>query len=285
MVNIKRDQRSIGSSVKCVIRNAAILLPGISIGMLSFNAWAATNVVDNNCVDYYIEPCVLGNLVLSAPPYNWNPAEQIEYGLAICAQVYSGSFTSAENYASTSGVGAISAQSATSEAVARQQADSIQDRLDELQDEEQPSGSWGLLLSVQGGETERSETTNELGYDSELEGVVIGLDYRFNDALVAGVAVGFTTDEVKYDGDTGDLETESESVIAYLTYLIGAGGYVNGYLGVTSLEYSNKRNFTIDGEPGDNFGVSGTIIGDYEGDQSMAGISVGGTTGIRATTR
>jgi len=260
------------------MRNAAILLSGFSIGLLSFNASAAPNTVDQDFVDYYIEPCLLGNAVLSAPPYNWTDDEQTAYGDAICSQLISGGFTSSENYSSTSGVGSIGAQTSTSEAVAKLQADSIQDRLDELQDEVAPRGGWGLLLSVQGGETERDETTHELGYDSELESVVIGLDYRFNDALVAGAAFGITKDEADYDGDAGELETESQSLIAYLTYLIGAGGYINGYIGYAPLEYTNTRNFTIDGDSsgaGFPLDISGTVKSDYDGDQTMVGISGG----------
>ena len=59
----------------------------------------------------------------------------IDYGNLICANVFSGSFTSADNYASSSAIGTIGAQTKTSETVAQQQVDSIQDRLDELQDE------------------------------------------------------------------------------------------------------------------------------------------------------
>jgi len=272
---IKRDQGRV-SLVKLIIRNTAVLLAGVSIGIFSFNASAASNTVDEDFFAYSIEPCLLGGLTLIQPPYNWTIPEVIEYGNTICSQVISGAFTSADNYSGSSGVGAISAQTGTSEAIARQQVDSIQDRLDELQDEEEPRGGWGLLLSVQGGETERDETEHELGYDSELEGVVIGLDYRFNDALVAGVALGVTSDEAEYDGDTGDLETDSESVIAYLTYLVGAGGYINGYIGAAPLEYTNTRHLTIDIDPVVGLpSISGTIKSEYEGDQTMYGISGG----------
>jgi uncharacterized protein YhjY with autotransporter beta-barrel domain len=261
------------------MRNAAILLSGVAaIGMLPSSLLAAAGVTDQQFVDYYIEPCLLGPAALTSPPYNWTNDETVAYGDAVCAQLIGGGYTSAEGYSSASGVAAIGAQTSTSEAVAKQQADSIQDRLDELQDEEDPTGGWGLLLSLQGGETERDDTTHELGYDSDLEGAVIGLDYRFNDDLVAGAAFGVTKDEADYDGNAGDLETESQSLIAYLTYLIGAGGYINGYVGYAQLDYDNTRKFTIDGDPGgalSPLGIRGTVKSDYEGDQTMAGISGG----------
>lgn len=64
-------------------------------------------------------------------------------------------------------------------------------------------------------------------------------------------------------------------MIGYVTYLVGDGAYINGYLGYAPLEYENERNFTIDGAPGDDLGVSGRITSDYDGDQTMAGISGG----------
>lgn len=237
-------------------------------------AMAAGNAVDDAFVEYYIEPCVLGPATLVQSPYSWTVQEVIDYN-AICSSVFSGSFTSAENYSSTSGIGSISATTSSSETIAQQQAESIQDRLDELQDEESPSAGIGLLLSVQQGGTERDETTREQGYDSDLESLVIGVDYRFNDGLVVGLAYAMTRDETEYDGNSGELDTESESLMGYFTFLVGDGGYVNGYVGTAPLEYENERNFTVDGEPGDNFGVSGTITAEYEGDQTMAGIGGG----------
>ena len=274
MGKFTRDQGRTRASAMHPARPASLLMMALLCGLPSLSATAASNAVDNDFVEYYIKPCELGPAALVQPPYNWTVQEIIDYN-AICSTVFSGSFTGAEGYSSTSGIGAISAQTSSSEAVAKQQTDSIQDRLDELQDEEAPSGGWGLLLSAQTGETERSETSREQGYDSGLNSIIIGLDYRFDDRLVTGAAVGFTRDETEYDGNSGDLETESQSLMGYVTYLVGSGGYVNGYIGYAPLEYSNERNFTIDGEPGDNFGVSGTITGDYEGDQTLAGIATG----------
>jgi len=273
--NFTRDHGENLPLARAATGPATRLLAATCYCLLPFAATAASNVVDDDFVDYYIKPCVLGGPALLAPPYNWSIDEIVEYGDKICSQVYSGSFTSADNYASSSGVGAISAQTTSSDIAARTQTGSIQDRLDELQDEEAPSSGWGLLLSAQTGATDHSETSNELGYDSDLNSVVVGVDYRFNDALVTGIAVGYTTDNTDFDGDSGHLDTDSQSLIGYITYLVGDGGYVNGYLGYVALDYSNKRRFTIEGEPGDDFGVSGSTRADFDGNQKLAGASAG----------
>ena len=143
-----------------------------------------------------------------------------------------------------------------------------------MQDEESPSAGFGLLLSAQAGETERDETEREQGYDSDLESLVIGLDYRFDDALVIGAAYAMTRDATAYDGDSGDMETDSQSLMGYFTYLVGDAGYINGYVGVAPLEYDNERNFSIEG-PNVTDAGTGTVTASYDGDQTMAGIGGG----------
>ena len=248
---------------------AAALATAMAITLSSFSVAAQTKT-DDEFIEYAAEPCEVGPAGLVAAPYNWTVQEVIDYNV-ICADLFPGGFTSSDNVASTSGIGSIGATTTSTEVIAAKQTDSIEDRLAELQDEEAPSGGWGLLLSVQTGETERDETDNELGYESDLESFVIGVDYRFNNELVAGIAYGVTRDEVEYDDGVGELDTDSESLIAYVTKLIG-DGYINGYIGVAPLEYSNERNFSIEGD-GDE--TSGVISGDYDGDQALIGISGG----------
>jgi uncharacterized protein with beta-barrel porin domain len=262
-------------SARAATAPATNLLVAICCSLLSFTATAASNVVDQDFADYYYKPCTLGPAVLTNPPYNWTLEENFAYQDAICDPLTTGGYTSSSNISSSAGLGSISATSGTSESAARQQTDNVQDRLDELQDEEAPSKGWGLLLSVQTGETDHSETTNELGYDSDLNSVVVGLDYRFNDMLVTGIAVGYTTDDTDFNGDSGHLDTNSTSLIGYITYLVGAGGYVNGYLGYVSLDYDSKRKINIENAAGTGFVVKGDTSADYDGNQTLAGASVG----------
>jgi uncharacterized protein YhjY with autotransporter beta-barrel domain len=237
------------------------------------------DLVDNLFEEYFLQPCRDGlrDPVNGLPAKGWSQAEYTAYNDAICSVYFSaGTFNSTDTFASTSNTGSIAAQSKTSDTVAQQQVDSVQDRLDELMEEEPESGGgWGLLLSAQKGETERVSTNDEVGYDSDLDGVVIGGDYRFDNSLVVGVAVGNTTDDASFDGGGGSLETESQSVMGYFTYVLSDNAYIDGYFGVAPLDYSSERDVSVDGEAADNFGFTGIITSEFEGDQTLYGISGG----------
>ena len=237
------------------------------------------NLVDDKFEAYILQPCLDGLLTLINVK-GWTILEAFEYDQAICDVFFNqGNFNNANGttgYVSSVNAGTASAQSKTSDTNAREQIDSIEDRLAEIKEEEdQPRGGIGVLLAVQEGETERVSTDNEVGFDSDLDGVVAGLDYRFNDKLVTGFALGNTKDDAKFDSSNGFLETESRSILVYSTYLISDQAYLDFYLGVAELEYETRRDLSIDGSPGDNFGFSGTVTADYEGDQNFAGISSG----------
>lgn len=264
--------RGPGSGRTTIVVATLLLLPSMahSAGSLV----DAPDLVDNNFETYFLQPCLDGAPALFGR--GWTLQEILDYDADICSRVFNaGTFNSVETYASKTNVGTVAAQGKTSDSLATQQTDSVQGRLDEIKEEDAPSGGIGLLLSVQGGETERVSTNNEVGFDADLKGFVGGLDYRFNDNLVTGIALGVTSDDASFDGSNGFLETDSESLLIYTTYLISDNAYIDGYIGVASLEYSTERNGAIDGEPADAFGLAGKVSADYEGDQTLIGVSTG----------
>lgn len=129
-------------------------------------------------------------------------------------------------------------------------------------------GGWGLLLTPQYGKSSRVETNLENGYQSTLSGLLVGLDYRFSDALVIGATVGQTKDDAKFLNNAGSLKTGSNVFTLYGTWLSDDGVAVDGYLGYGKLSLDSTRQVV--------FGttLSGTTLGNTTGNQSMAGISV-----------
>jgi outer membrane autotransporter protein len=255
---------------------------GISLVAVPINIQAAGTLVtdpdfiDNKFEGYIVQPCLDGLFALINR--GWKIEEITQYNDDICTKIFNaGTFDSSggtDAYGSSSNIGSVAAQSKTSDSIAQQQASSVKDRLDEIQEEEVSSGAWGFLLSVQSGETERVSTDNESGYDSELDGVVLGIDYRFNDKFVVGIAAGKTSDDARYDNNGGSLKTDSTSRMLYATYVINDNAYVDAYVGRAPLEFSNSRRFGITGFDSE-FDISGEIRGDFEGEQSLRGISGG----------
>ncbi len=124
------------------------------------------------------------------------------------------------------------------------------------------------MLTPQYGKSSRVETNLENGYQSTLSGLLVGLDYRFSDALVIGATVGQTKDDAKFLNNAGSLKTGSNVFTLYGTWLSDDGVAVDGYLGYGKLSLDSTRQVV--------FGttLSGTTLGNTTGNQSMAGISV-----------
>lgn len=127
-------------------------------------------------------------------------------------------------------------------------------------------GGWGLLVAPQYGKGNRLGTDLENGYQSDLKGLVIGVDYRFSDDFVLGLAVGQTKDEATFLDSAGFLKTSSNTATIYGTWLASEKSSIDGYLGYGKLNIDNQRKVT--------FGViSGVTGGSTTGQQIMAGMS------------
>ena len=245
------------------------------------NAVAGSLVTDPDFIDdqfetYIVRPCFTAGVTLLAE--GWTLGEITRFNNEICNTFFpAGGFNNSDAYASTSNIGSVGAIDNTSGSLAQQQADSIKDRLDELKDEDDADSGWGFLVSAQKGETERASTNNEVGFESDLDGVVVGFDYRYNDRLVAGIAAGVTSDSADYDGDAGFIDTDSNSLTLYTTYVLNANSYIDAYLGFATLDYENERDITVTGDPGlpPIAGLNGTVSSSFDGDQTLLGVSYG----------
>jgi len=256
------------------------LSPGSNAQLLSGGLVTDPDLVDNRFEEYYLRPCLDGPGLVPGDgglvtDQGWSLTEVIDYNNSICNVFFSGGSFDSSTYASTTNIGTNGAQTKAANNAASQQVASVKDRLEELGEDESPKNGWGVLLAVQQGETERIATNNEIGFDSELESFIIGGDYRFNNALVAGVALGHTSDEATFNNNTGFIDTTSDSLTLYFTFVPVEGAYIDGYIGQSSLDFDNSRDLSVSGEPADMFGFTGIVAGSFSGDQDLSGISGG----------
>lgn len=235
----------------------------------------AASELDDEFEDILFGLCVD---IFTLPAQGWDNQSLIRLN-NLCLNVLEGGASPSSDYLSSSNIGSTGATGKTASNTAQVQVDSVKDRLAEIQEEEViDQGSWGFLLSAQTSETEREETVNESGYESDLNGVLIGGDYRFNDRLITGAALGYTTDKAEFDNNTGELDTTNTTLVGYFTFLPSKNIYIDGYIGVADLDFESEREINFQGTPGDpGFPVdyTGTATGDYEGSQTMAGLSGG----------
>lgn len=110
----------------------------------------------------------------------------------------------------------------------------------------------------------------ETDYDGQ--NITLGIDYRINDAWIAGVAysLGFTSTD--FSGDRGSLDSNGYTLIGYTTYYRDAW-YVEGTFALGSDRYEQDRRMNCDVLTcGVAFDVTATS--EYYGDQTA--ITLGG---------
>lgn len=126
---------------------------------------------------------------------------------------------------------------------------------------------WGFLVTPQYGKSNRSETDLENGYQSNLAGLVVGVDYRYSDSFVLGGTLGQTRDNATFLNAAGSLKTHDNTFTLYSTWLPTESVAVDGYLGYGKINFDSQRHIV--------FGptISGTATGTTSGSQFMAGLS------------
>ncbi len=187
--------------------------------------------------------------------------------------------------------GMIGAQGRTSNLLAEQQRKGAEKRLAKIKKEREEDkkrkrttdggesieillGKWGFFLSALYTDTDRDKTSKENGFDSELGGLMLGVDYRFSDKLIAGVAAGYSDEDADFNSDAGHLDTESVNVTLYGSFMPVKNFYADGYLGYGSLDYVSERNFSISSAvliPPQRESTRAT----FDGDQYLAGFNAG----------
>ncbi|HXR63026.1 MAG TPA: autotransporter domain-containing protein [Rudaea sp.] len=93
------------------------------------------------------------------------------------------------------------------------------------------------------------------GFDFDGASLTAGVDYRFNDNFVAGVALGYNNDSSDLDLDAGKLDVDGYSVNGYFVWYHGNDFYVQGSLEFNQLNFDLRRNIiyqiaAIDGSGG-----------------------------------
>jgi outer membrane lipase/esterase len=128
-----------------------------------------------------------------------------------------------------------------------------------------PFGRLGLFINGVGGFGNKDATSREAGYDFHTAGVTAGADYRFTDALVAGLAVSYLRSDASLDLSLGDVDSNSYGLGLYGTYYVGAF-YVDLLGGFTRNDYDTTRRIVYGPAPGfTGASVDRTATGDTHG--------------------
>lgn len=233
-----------------------ILRSGVIATLLVCNAWPASSLASDDDLEVFLDGiCQAGPLPVDV--------------FIVCNNAFPAGSLAAEGGASafstSSNLGTAAAQGGLSSKLDGQNRLDDDDEL--LFEIDNDTGGWGLLLAAQTGATERKQTERENGYDSSLVGFVLGLDYLFADNLVVGGTLSQSDDDADFDGDAGELDTESQSLLVYLTWLPSANLGVDAYLGTADTDFSGDRSVSFGN-------ISGTIDNSTDSKQALLGVSV-----------
>ena len=89
-----------------------------------------------------------------------------------------------------------------------------------------PNNRWGCFVTGVGEFTNLGDTFNAHGYDLTNAGFTLGVDYRFTDHLVIGLAAGYDHSDVDPNGG-GRISADDGKIALYGTAFTGKGLYTN----------------------------------------------------------
>jgi len=115
------------------------------------------------------------------------------------------------------------------------------------------------------------------GYDFHNASLTAGIDYRFNDAFVGGVALGYASNNSDINNNAGNVDVNSYSVNAYFTWYRNNDFYVEGSVVYDWLNYDLSRNiaYQIASLSGGTTTVNNTAKASPDGKQYTLSLSVG----------
>jgi len=129
----------------------------------------------------------------------------------------------------------------------------------------------GVFINGDFATGEKDATFNESGFDFDSYGLTAGIDYRFTDSFIAGIAIGYSESEAEVDDNLGSTDGEGTTFTVYGSWFKD-NFYVDGSVTTGSYDYDGKRNIYYG--TGDTL-VSRTLESDTDGDQTAWSIGLG----------
>ncbi len=106
---------------------------------------------------------------------------------------------------------------------------------------------WGFFINGSLRRGTQDTTSEETGFNFKSNGVSAGVDYRFTDHIVAGLALGHANGDTEFTDGSGRLDSRGNSGSLYATYYNDAW-YVDviGTYGHVSYDADRNTDFSID---------------------------------------
>lgn len=92
---------------------------------------------------------------------------------------------------------------------------------------------------------DKDGSDQEGGFDFDSQGVTAGVDYRFTDSLLFGVAFGVAFSDVENDGGAGTTDVTGYTVSVYGNHYVTENFFIDGMASFTWSSIDSQRNITI----------------------------------------
>ncbi|MCB1889169.1 MAG: autotransporter outer membrane beta-barrel domain-containing protein [Rhodocyclaceae bacterium] len=126
-------------------------------------------------------------------------------------------------------------------------------------------GRWGGFINANYNTGDRDRTANEDAFDFTDSGLTAGVDYRFMDGLVGGVALSWSKTDADFDANLGSVESDNFGVSLYMSYATDTW-YVDGRLGLAKVDFDTERRILVTSNTAAE-GIDTTARGSTEADQ------------------
>jgi len=133
-------------------------------------------------------------------------------------------------------------------------------------------GRVGVFINGTVSSADKDASRNEEGFDGDSWSITGGLDYRFRDDLIGGLALGYYSGSSDIDNNGGNLDADGYSLSLYGTYYQGESFYVDGMVTYGNNSYDQRRNirYQVGG-----VNVNQSAKADYDGHQWSAAVGTG----------
>lgn len=102
-------------------------------------------------------------------------------------------------------------------------------------------GRWGFFMSGTIGRGEADAGSLTPSYDFDVNGITAGVDYRKNDSLVLGVAMGYTSQDTTLAGGQGSVDMSGISLSLYSTWYQDNSWYMDSVISLSRNSYDSTR--------------------------------------------
>ncbi|CCE21731.1 putative Outer membrane autotransporter barrel domain protein [Methylotuvimicrobium alcaliphilum 20Z] len=99
----------------------------------------------------------------------------------------------------------------------------------------------GVFVNGNIGFGDRRTTANEAGYNLDTHGGTVGMDYRFTDNFLMGMAFGYNNATSRYRNNLGEMEADNYTGAVYASFYTEDGFFIDGIFSGSHIDYATRR--------------------------------------------